>query len=123
MKRRSLYRGTSDKLTYSCLYQLDIALCSNIVTGWGKIEERRVFVTADDFSVRGGHSDGGVAGKVAYGEVRSYVSSNVFSRVSAILIANFHLGFSSQSTSPPRKLSYECSYRCLPLNFPSRFVY
>jgi len=40
----------------------------NIVTGWGRVDGKRVFVTADDFSVRGGHADGGVAGKAAFGE-------------------------------------------------------
>jgi hypothetical protein len=41
------------------------------VIGFGRIRGRRVFVTADDFSVRGGHADGGISGKAAYGEVRS----------------------------------------------------
>ncbi|KDQ60050.1 hypothetical protein JAAARDRAFT_191472 [Jaapia argillacea MUCL 33604] len=41
---------------------------ANIVIGWGKVAGRKVFVTADDFSVRGGHADGGIAGKAAYGE-------------------------------------------------------
>lgn len=41
----------------------------NSVTGWGKLEGRKVFVTADDFSVRGGHADGGIANKPVYGEV------------------------------------------------------
>ena len=43
----------------------------NILTGWGRLDGKKVFVTADDFSVRGGHADGGIAGKVPYGEVRS----------------------------------------------------
>lgn len=29
-----------------------------------------MFVTADDFSVRGGHADGGIGMKAPYGEVR-----------------------------------------------------
>ena len=29
-------------------------------------------MTADDFSVRGGHADGGIQGKAAYGEVNSF---------------------------------------------------
>jgi len=33
--------------------------------------DRKVFVTADDFSVRGGHAAGGIQGKAAYGEVNS----------------------------------------------------
>lgn len=37
--------------------------------GWGKIRNRKVFVTADDFSVRGGHADGGIQRKAGYGEV------------------------------------------------------
>lgn len=37
--------------------------------GWGRVNKRKVFVTADDFSVRGGHADGGIQGKAAYGEV------------------------------------------------------
>ncbi|KAF9446436.1 propionyl-CoA carboxylase [Macrolepiota fuliginosa MF-IS2] len=41
---------------------------ANCVMGWGKIRDRKVFVTADDFSVRGGHADGGIQGKAAYGE-------------------------------------------------------
>ncbi|KAI0336720.1 propionyl-CoA carboxylase [Cubamyces sp. BRFM 1775] len=43
-------------------------LPANMVIGWGKVSGRRVFVTADDFSVRGGHADGGIQGKAAYGE-------------------------------------------------------
>ncbi|KJA26879.1 hypothetical protein HYPSUDRAFT_84282 [Hypholoma sublateritium FD-334 SS-4] len=41
---------------------------ANSVTGWGKIRARKVFVTADDFSVRGGHADGGIGMKAPYGE-------------------------------------------------------
>ncbi|ESK82747.1 propionyl- carboxylase [Moniliophthora roreri MCA 2997] len=41
---------------------------ANIITGWGKIDGRKIFVTADDFSVRGGHADGGIAGKAPHGE-------------------------------------------------------
>ncbi|OSD08770.1 propionyl-CoA carboxylase [Trametes coccinea BRFM310] len=41
---------------------------ANMVIGWGRIDARKVFVTADDFSVRGGHADGGIQGKAAYGE-------------------------------------------------------
>lgn len=40
--------------------------------GWGRVRSRKVFVTADDFSVRGGHADGGIQGKAAYGEVRAH---------------------------------------------------
>ena len=43
----------------------------NCVIGWGRVCDRKVFVTADDFSVRGGHADGGIQGKAAYGEVNS----------------------------------------------------
>ncbi|KAG2003540.1 propionyl-CoA carboxylase [Coprinopsis cinerea AmutBmut pab1-1] len=42
---------------------------ANNVTGWGKVDGRKVFVTADDFSVRGGHADGGIMNKPIYGEV------------------------------------------------------
>ncbi|KAI0646557.1 propionyl-CoA carboxylase [Trametes meyenii] len=41
---------------------------ANMIIGWGKVGGRKVFVTADDFSVRGGHADGGIQGKAAYGE-------------------------------------------------------
>ncbi|KAF8156872.1 propionyl-CoA carboxylase [Crassisporium funariophilum] len=41
---------------------------ANSVTGWGRIRGRKVFVTADDFSVRGGHADGGITMKAPYGE-------------------------------------------------------
>ncbi|KAI0777207.1 propionyl-CoA carboxylase [Trametes elegans] len=41
---------------------------ANMIIGWGKVDGRKVFVTADDFSVRGGHADGGIQGKAAYGE-------------------------------------------------------
>ncbi|KAF8906805.1 propionyl-CoA carboxylase [Gymnopilus junonius] len=41
---------------------------ANAVIGWGRIRGRKVFITADDFSVRGGHADGGIAGKAQYGE-------------------------------------------------------
>ncbi|OJT03451.1 Propionyl-CoA carboxylase beta chain, mitochondrial [Trametes pubescens] len=41
---------------------------ANMVIGWGKINDKTVFVAADDFSVRGGHADGGIQGKAAYGE-------------------------------------------------------
>uniref|UniRef100_A0A8H8CFJ3 CoA carboxyltransferase C-terminal domain-containing protein n=1 Tax=Psilocybe cubensis TaxID=181762 RepID=A0A8H8CFJ3_PSICU len=43
---------------------------ANSVTGWGRIHGRKVFVTADDFSVRGGHADGGISNKAPYGEIR-----------------------------------------------------
>ncbi|TCD62688.1 hypothetical protein EIP91_006547 [Steccherinum ochraceum] len=43
----------------------------NILIGWGRLSGKRVFVTADDFGVRGGHADGGIAGKVAYGETQA----------------------------------------------------
>ncbi|KAF7975680.1 hypothetical protein HWV62_8783 [Athelia sp. TMB] len=43
---------------------------ANSVTGFGKVQGRRVFVTADDFSVRGGHADGGIQAKAPYGEIR-----------------------------------------------------
>ncbi|KAF8067701.1 propionyl-CoA carboxylase [Lyophyllum atratum] len=42
---------------------------ANAVTGFGRIDGRKVFVTADDFSVRGGHADGGIQMKAPYGEV------------------------------------------------------
>ncbi|KAF8645587.1 hypothetical protein AX16_007721 [Volvariella volvacea WC 439] len=42
---------------------------ANSVTGWGKLDGRKVFVAADDFSVRGGHADGGIATKAQYGEI------------------------------------------------------
>ncbi|KIM36650.1 hypothetical protein M413DRAFT_286192 [Hebeloma cylindrosporum] len=41
---------------------------ANSVTGWGRVRGRKVFVTADDFSVRGGHADGGIGMKAPYGE-------------------------------------------------------
>ncbi|KAG6831666.1 hypothetical protein H0H87_004452 [Tephrocybe sp. NHM501043] len=44
-------------------------LPANSVTGFGLIDGRKVFVTADDFSVRGGHADGGIGKKAPYGEV------------------------------------------------------
>ncbi|KAI0827162.1 propionyl-CoA carboxylase [Trametes gibbosa] len=43
-------------------------LSANMIIGWGRINKKRVFITADDFSVRGGHADGGIQGKAAYGE-------------------------------------------------------
>ncbi|KIJ63181.1 hypothetical protein HYDPIDRAFT_176205 [Hydnomerulius pinastri MD-312] len=43
---------------------------ANSVIGFGKLNGRRVFVVADDFSVRGGHADGGIAMKAPYGEIR-----------------------------------------------------
>ncbi|KAH9849625.1 propionyl-CoA carboxylase [Lenzites betulinus] len=43
-------------------------LPANMIIGWGSINAKRVFITADDFSVRGGHADGGIQGKAAYGE-------------------------------------------------------
>lgn len=48
-----------------------------MVLGWGKIDSRKVFVAADDFSVRGGHADGGIQGKAEYGEVCSQPVSSV----------------------------------------------
>ncbi|GLB39032.1 putative carboxyl transferase [Lyophyllum shimeji] len=42
---------------------------ANCVTGFGRINGRKVFVTADDFSVRGGHADGGIQMKAPYGEI------------------------------------------------------
>ncbi|KAJ3513153.1 hypothetical protein NLJ89_g3112 [Agrocybe chaxingu] len=41
---------------------------ANSVTGFGSVRGRKVFVTADDFSVRGGHADGGIGVKAPYGE-------------------------------------------------------
>ncbi|KAH6909413.1 propionyl-CoA carboxylase [Coprinopsis sp. MPI-PUGE-AT-0042] len=41
---------------------------ANSVTGWGKVEGRKIFIIADDFSVRGGHADGGIYMKPIYGE-------------------------------------------------------
>ncbi|KAJ8087572.1 hypothetical protein PM082_006403 [Marasmius tenuissimus] len=41
---------------------------ANLLTGWGRVDGRKVFVTADDFSVRGGHADGGIAHKAPHGE-------------------------------------------------------
>ncbi|PPR04777.1 hypothetical protein CVT24_007093 [Panaeolus cyanescens] len=41
---------------------------ANSVTGYGRVRGRKVFVTADDFSVRGGHADGGIFNKAPYGE-------------------------------------------------------
>ncbi|KAG6900230.1 hypothetical protein C0993_001049 [Termitomyces sp. T159_Od127] len=42
---------------------------ANAIIGFGSINGRRVFVTADDFSVRGGHADGGIQMKAPYGEL------------------------------------------------------
>ncbi|TFK91647.1 propionyl-CoA carboxylase [Polyporus arcularius HHB13444] len=41
---------------------------ANMIIGSGKVNSRKVYVTADDFSVRGGHADGGIQGKAAFGE-------------------------------------------------------
>ncbi|KAF9486232.1 propionyl-CoA carboxylase [Pholiota conissans] len=48
--------------------ELESFLPANSVTGWGRIRNRKVFITADDFSVRGGHADGGIGMKAPYGE-------------------------------------------------------
>ena len=39
---------------------------ANHVGGWGAIDERRVIVCADDFTSRGGHSDGAIGTKARY---------------------------------------------------------
>lgn len=39
---------------------------SNNVQGMGKLRGRRVLLTADDFSIRGGHADGSTAEKTIY---------------------------------------------------------
>jgi acetyl/propionyl-CoA carboxylase alpha subunit/acetyl-CoA carboxylase carboxyltransferase component len=39
---------------------------ANHVGGWGKIEGRQAVVCADDFTSRGGHSDGSIGGKSNY---------------------------------------------------------
>ncbi|THH30561.1 hypothetical protein EUX98_g3627 [Antrodiella citrinella] len=44
----------------------------NILIGWGRLKGKKVFVTADDFSVRGGHADGGIYGKVPHGETQAW---------------------------------------------------
>ncbi|KAG5638759.1 hypothetical protein H0H81_010381 [Sphagnurus paluster] len=44
---------------------------ANSVTGFGRINGLKVFVTADDFSVRGGHADGGIQMKAPYGELQA----------------------------------------------------
>ncbi|RPD57011.1 propionyl-CoA carboxylase [Lentinus tigrinus ALCF2SS1-7] len=41
---------------------------ANMIIGSGKVNGKKVYVTADDFSVRGGHADGGIQGKAAFGE-------------------------------------------------------
>ncbi|KAF5370356.1 hypothetical protein D9758_006907 [Tetrapyrgos nigripes] len=46
-------------------------LPTNLIMGWGRVRGRKVFVTADDFSVRGGHADGGIGGKAPYGEAQA----------------------------------------------------
>ena len=51
------------------------------MTGFGKVHGRRVFVTADDFSVRGGHADGGIQAKAPYGEVSLNRLSQSFSEL------------------------------------------
>ncbi|KAF8970404.1 propionyl-CoA carboxylase [Flammula alnicola] len=48
--------------------ELESFIPANSVTGWGRVRDRKVFVTADDFSVRGGHADGGIGMKAPYGE-------------------------------------------------------
>lgn len=37
------------------------------------MDGRKVFITADDFSVRGGHADGGIQMKAPYGEVMNWL--------------------------------------------------
>ena len=41
---------------------------TNVVCGSASIENRRIFVTGDDFTVRGGANDGGLADKFAFAE-------------------------------------------------------
>ncbi|KAF8191187.1 propionyl-CoA carboxylase [Pholiota molesta] len=48
--------------------ELESFIPANSVTGWGRVRNRKVFVTADDFSVRGGHADGGIGMRAPYGE-------------------------------------------------------
>ncbi|KAF4616509.1 hypothetical protein D9613_008774 [Agrocybe pediades] len=57
------------KPTYNEKGELVSFVPANAVTGWGRIRGRKVFVTADDFSVRGGHADGGIFMKAPYGEI------------------------------------------------------
>jgi acetyl-CoA carboxylase carboxyltransferase component len=63
----------ANHLPYLCMTLvsdiLPFSVSRNSVTGWGKLDGRKVFVTADDFSVRGGHADGGIMNKPIYGEV------------------------------------------------------
>ncbi|KAG6897309.1 hypothetical protein C0992_002611 [Termitomyces sp. T32_za158] len=47
----------------------NVGVLKNAIIGFGCINGRRVFVTADDFSVRGGHADGGIQMKAPYGEL------------------------------------------------------
>ncbi|KAF4563719.1 Acyl-CoA Carboxylase Beta Subunit [Pleurotus pulmonarius] len=42
---------------------------ANAVIGSGRIRGRKICLTADDFSVRGGHADGGIGMKAVYGEM------------------------------------------------------
>ncbi|KAI9929861.1 hypothetical protein MW887_011667 [Aspergillus wentii] len=44
----------------------DAFVPSNNVQGMGKLRGRKVLLTADDFSIRGGHADGSTAGKTIY---------------------------------------------------------
>lgn len=68
----------------------------NSVTGWGKVRGRKVFVTADDFSVRGGHADGGIGMKAPYGEVggSGYQQQNLMQIL-------YYLDFGAEGESAP----------------------
>jgi acetyl-CoA carboxylase carboxyltransferase component len=44
---------------------------ANLICGRGRIDGRPVFVTGDDFTVRGGANDGGVAAKFAHAETHA----------------------------------------------------
>ncbi|KAJ8502624.1 hypothetical protein ONZ45_g11585 [Pleurotus djamor] len=76
-----LDKGTFEELaslTGEPVYDQDGKLKSfvpaNAVIGSGRIRGKKVCLTADDFSVRGGHADGGIGMKAVYGEVVLYMA-------------------------------------------------
>ncbi len=56
------------KALYDSAGELKSFMAANFVTGTGRIDDRKVVVGADDFTIRGGAADAAIAGKQIYAE-------------------------------------------------------
>jgi acetyl-CoA carboxylase carboxyltransferase component len=80
---------------------------ANLVCGRGTVEGRPVFVTGDDFTVRGGANDGGVRDKFAYAETHASRW-----RVPLVRLVDGTGGGGSVKHLETSRCSPRCSTRC-----------